>query len=363
MANIYFIDESGNTGDIATQKALTGFAGQPFFSLACIGVEEKKVLDDFAKELIKKHRIQSSEFKSTNICTKKRYIIPELIDFLIKHNGKILVEIIDKRYQLCSALMDYYIFCPYIMPNRDTPESIRFWKGTYDFIYNFIDDKFIQDFICAFSTPDDDLTYIERCINNMLNLVKHHANELITFVEDVKDVFRHMKITYGNVITKKRFLPLPDFSRGKKYGILPNVNCLANIYARINKIEGDGETITIYHDEQKEFNAPLEEIKKLTEVLSSEASLITPYSDFNIKNKANLDFVSSKDEYGVQFADLISGAFMRHVYSIFNCHEIHKEFCIAYRMILERECIDLGINFIMPIYNIRKIVEQSLINS
>lgn len=51
MANIYFIDESGNTGDIATQKALTGFAGQPFFSLACIGVEEKKYLMILQKNL------------------------------------------------------------------------------------------------------------------------------------------------------------------------------------------------------------------------------------------------------------------------------------------------------------------------
>lgn len=211
MPNIYFIDESGNTGDIATQQALTGFAEQPFFSLACIGIDNKKRIDNFAKELIKKHKIQANELKSTNICTRKRYIIQEVIEFLIDNKCKILVEIVNKRYQLCSSLMDYYLYCPYIMPTRDTQESIKYLKMIYDYIYKFIDDRCIEDFIRAFSSPDDDLTYIEKCIENMMNIVRNHANNLISFVQDVKDIFLNMKYQNKNTITKKKIFTTSRF--------------------------------------------------------------------------------------------------------------------------------------------------------
>ena len=38
----YFVDESGQTGDIARLNALSGFSDQPIFCLAAIGVARRK---------------------------------------------------------------------------------------------------------------------------------------------------------------------------------------------------------------------------------------------------------------------------------------------------------------------------------
>ena len=38
MHATYYIDESGNSGDLAKYDTLVGFGDQPFFALAAIGV-------------------------------------------------------------------------------------------------------------------------------------------------------------------------------------------------------------------------------------------------------------------------------------------------------------------------------------
>lgn len=154
-------------------------------------------------------------------------------------------------------------------------------------------------------------------------------------------------------------MPLPDFSKAKKYGILPNVNCLANIYARINKIEQGKGQVTMLHDEQKEFNEAHAEIKRLTEELSSEKSLETPFANFNIKIGTDLNFVSSKDEYGVQIADLLAGTFVRHVNAVSNDSDIHDEFGKAYKMLIENESPKIGINMVIPSRDVGKLLLQS----
>lgn len=36
----YYIDESGNTGDLARYDGLLGFGDQPYFSLAAVGIPD-----------------------------------------------------------------------------------------------------------------------------------------------------------------------------------------------------------------------------------------------------------------------------------------------------------------------------------
>lgn len=355
MATLYFIDESGNSGDIATEQALHNFSDQPFFSLACIGTNDKKIIDNFASGLIKKHKIQANELKSVNICSKRRYIIPEIIDFLIKNSCNILVEVINKKYQLCSILVNYYIMCPYLSSYGDTQEEINKFieinRKICDFIYKNIEDSHIKDFIDIWNTPDNDISKIQKCFNNVETLCKKNDEMscLLKFIDDSMDVFNFIRNTNGDIEAKKRFMPPPDYSGTKKYGILPNVNCLTNIYARINKIENVTKNITILHDEQKEFNLPLEDIKKMMEDISSEKSLITDYADFNIKKPANLSFVPSKDEYGVQLADIIAGVFMRHVYAVSFDLGIYPEFSEAYqKVITHQDTTKVGVNLVIP---------------
>ena len=107
----------------------------------------------------------------------------------------------------------------------------------------------------------------------------------------MRDLFNCFKTSSGNEIAKKRFLPSPDYSGSRKYGILPNVSSLANIYARINKIEPDVNVVTLIHDEQKEFSNPLITIIDDMSNLAPDAPLlITPEANFNIGGKANFYF-------------------------------------------------------------------------
>lgn len=219
MATTYFIDESGNSGDIASQQALENFAEQPIFSLACIGIEDKLALDNFVCELIKKYKIQAKELKSTSICNKKRYIIKDVVNFLIDNSGKILVEIVDKKYQLCSALTDYYVFYKQVIGDKENIANLNFRKRTVcDFIYYNISEEQLKNFIDSLNGVEGDVSLIERCFFNIKLLFKKDdqiPNYWIQFVNESKDEFEKIKNKEGNIIAKKKFLPLPDFSGGK----------------------------------------------------------------------------------------------------------------------------------------------------
>lgn len=365
MARKYFIDESGNSGDIATLQATNDFAGQPIFTLSCIGIENKDTLDDFAKRLISKHKIQADELKSVNICKSKRYIVPEIIEFIISNKGKLLIEVVDKKYQLCAELMNYYILTPYLENVEEyTDVNIQFNRFICDTLYSKISEEQLNDFIFACQTVENEsLEYVDKCFENVKNISKLHieiSSLLLSFIDDAKEVFDDFKKRYGIVIAKKKFTPLPDISGDKKYSILPNVTSLANIYARINKIEGAEGEFEIYHDEQKEFNFPLEDIISTTDELSSESSLSTPIADFNIQQNKKIEFKKSHDDFGVQLADVIAGAFMRHVLSVRNGDTVYSEFVEAYKMVVENpDELSIGANFVAPTELLIKLAETS----
>lgn len=67
----YFIDESGNTGDVASANSALDFAGQPLFSLACIGVNNIDELENDIYEIKRSYNVQSSELKAGGIYKKK----------------------------------------------------------------------------------------------------------------------------------------------------------------------------------------------------------------------------------------------------------------------------------------------------
>ncbi|HCD5206174.1 DUF3800 domain-containing protein, partial [Klebsiella pneumoniae] len=58
MLNQYFLDESGNTGDLVKKPPDLNFANQPFFALSCIGVPDCDDLQKYIDSLKSKHRVQ-----------------------------------------------------------------------------------------------------------------------------------------------------------------------------------------------------------------------------------------------------------------------------------------------------------------
>lgn len=57
MALNYYIDESGNSGDVLSSGDNYNFNGQPVFSLACIGVDNVDNLKQFILNLKIKYQI------------------------------------------------------------------------------------------------------------------------------------------------------------------------------------------------------------------------------------------------------------------------------------------------------------------
>ncbi len=363
MTKFYFIDESGNSGDIATNNARSGFAGQPFFSLACIGVDEKESINNFANDLFTKYNIQARELKSKNIIKsgKMRAIIPEVIDFLIHNKCNVLIELVNKKYQLCSQIVEYYIVCPYLECS-----IVGYWlkysrRRICDLLYNKIDDDQLNKISNGFCSQDNDVSCIDVIFDVVFDIVSHFP--LFSFVLKkrickVKELFNKVKSEKGHKEAKKRFLPLPDYSGEKKYGMLPSVSSLANLYGRINRIEDDLSSVIIIHDEQNEFNIPLSTIMDTTPNISPELCPVTSFADFNFKEEATFQFESSLNEYGIQLADILAGTFMRLALYSYNSSEMHPEFIEAYRKI--ESCapsMNIGINYVLPTEEYEKIGE------
>lgn len=63
----FYMDESGNTGDIAATSNKLDFGGQPVFSLAAIGIPNEESLGQALITLRRKHNVQATELKLSRI--------------------------------------------------------------------------------------------------------------------------------------------------------------------------------------------------------------------------------------------------------------------------------------------------------
>ncbi len=365
MSIIYFIDESGNSGDIATSAWTQSLNEQPYFVMASVGATDENVINNIARDIIKKYKIQSKELKSSSIFKKRKFIVEDLVESLLKNDCRILVEIVDKKYQICMAIVDYFVFCPYFEPSEtSTFSDIK--KTVCDILYDNVSEQDMQDYIAAFDSIDhDSVVDINRCFENFKRIFSSfnlkYASVLGGLVEESRVIFERIKAIDGCIVAKKRFLPLPDYSNGREYNLLPNVNCLAHVYARINMAEGSLSGVQIVHDEQREFKDALEDIIKTVENLSSDNSTVTPYANFNIKNcGAIFSFDRSVDRYGIQIADLVAGFCMRHVLSVAKDEDVAAEFTRTYLKLGMITSAKIGINQVLPTMLLRKLYQPLL---
>ncbi|KAH2824609.1 hypothetical protein KXW08_007872, partial [Aspergillus fumigatus] len=93
----YYIDESGNTGDLSTVKIDSYFVEQRMFALAAFGCTLDQDFTDKLGALKKAHRIQSSELKSKQAYDKPRFIF-DLLDLLETRRAPIFIELVDKHF-------------------------------------------------------------------------------------------------------------------------------------------------------------------------------------------------------------------------------------------------------------------------
>ena len=170
-----FIDESGNSGDIVSSEIDKIEKNQPIFTLACIGIHDETDLDKFAQSLIKKYHIQSQELKSKNVLKKQDKIPLDIINYLSDNNGKVLIECVNKKFQICHQLVIYYVLGLYSWINIEklALEKPRLLSAIFSLFYRLVDKKAYSIFSKCCSSEIDDIDDLNACFNYFMNLTKN----------------------------------------------------------------------------------------------------------------------------------------------------------------------------------------------
>src|ERR1700684_1523746 len=88
----FYVDESGNSGDLVNAGSVFDFGQQPVFALVGIGIDDGDALAVEFDRLRARHRIRGREVKSSALKNKPGFIT-DLITHLREHGCPIFVEV------------------------------------------------------------------------------------------------------------------------------------------------------------------------------------------------------------------------------------------------------------------------------
>ncbi|MBR8147379.1 DUF3800 domain-containing protein [Burkholderia vietnamiensis] len=310
----FYIDESGNSGDLSTTKADLSFGGQPVFSLAAIGVSDEEDLANKLDALRKKYKVKADELKLSRVIKRKPRFALEAVELLARENFPFFIEIVDKKYLLAVSITNSFIWPPYF--NTEESQQTIWLKNIFaDYVYHWIPDEIFFRFVRCMDNPTNEKT--NEFFDLLKDCVSTHTHEvaqgMASQVEESKDDFRLMIEQEGEQ-AYKRFLPAPDTGkRDQKVWLLPHFSSFTNIYARINLyLSGNLTDRKIFHDEQAHFDEIIKFAKMQMEAADMERfSYKPPFADYNITEPATLFFKASPESPGIQLADIVAGSAMR----------------------------------------------------
>lgn len=304
----FFLDESGHSGDLGRGHRALGFGGQPIFALACIGVGDEAALLDELQRLRRDHRFAGAELKSSALGTRLPAIGGELARIVTARQWPIFIEVVEKRFFIAIHIINH-LLCGGL------------GAGDVDMASR----NLMAEYLCD-NGPNDLLeTYVEACGRPDIARVRATIDSLWSWSDTQDDETARLVqvlILYARdkaqspKANEADFLPIADISpRGKSVWMLPNLQCLTNIYARINKYAGSriGQCELI-HDEQLQYATVLEDAKAQMEELALQAAVPwTPFADYRLRGMARLSFTSSLADPCIQAADVLAGFTMRFV--------------------------------------------------
>lgn len=310
----FYMDESGNTGDLARTKSDITFGGQEVFSLAAIGINDESLLAENLAVLRKKHNIQATELKLSRILKRKPAFALDAVQLLVKNELPFFIEVVDKKYQLAVSIVQGFVWPPYF--NTDESQKTVWLKNIFaDYLYAKLSNEMLFAFVECMNFPSNESTaaYFDR-LKEFCSKDSHVvAQALSAQVEESKDDFRIMIEQEGGK-AHRRFLPLPDIGkREQEVWLLPNYSSFTNTYARLNLfVNGNLEGAHIFHDEQAHFDEIIAAAKLQAESVTVDPKKFKPpYSDYNFKQISKLFFKASPESTGIQLADIVAGLGMR----------------------------------------------------
>jgi hypothetical protein len=364
MINQYFLDESGNTGDLVKLPFDINFASQPFFALSCIQVKDCDALDKYIDVLRKSHKVQGDELKSKNLYKSKPQFIYDLFYYIEKERLPFYVEVVDKKYCIAVSIVNHQIVPPYFQQFDSELQSHGFRNELADYLSEHLPLKCYEAFF------DACITKSESSLLKSMKTLRHYFRSSDFKFKYKREALSCLQATikfYHDDKTPKidlvrNFIPIPDINKkGNDINLLPHVHSWFNIMAKVNKNHnGNISDVTFFHDQQDHFDDILlfcsEQIKNFNGI-----NQFDPTTDFNIKGDISLEFPDSKKSSGVQLADVLAGFVSRYVMDfLYSETTIDEKYHNAFMKLRESYSPNnnFGVNFVLPITRRTKLFKK-----
>ena len=311
----YYIDESGNTGDLTKAGGETYGFEQRMFTLAAVGCELDDAFMERFNVLRTAHRMQPPEVKSRQAYERPQFV-SDLLDLLEERGCPIFIEAVDKHYFVIANIIDR-IVVPYLGACDVQPRSLWIKGVMADHMAIYGPPELAQAFVACCQSRDyaevrDFYKQIIRWAETSRLPTEGVADAFVRFTRDSLKDFR--KLPKAKAV--ENALPIPDTSpKGKLLWVLPNLTSFTHVYARINRfLEKQVSGVTLFHDEQLQFGDVLRQNKGVMESFNAlNMQLPLKTADFEFSASAELEFVCSHDSIGIQIADVLAGFVSRYI--------------------------------------------------
>ncbi len=354
MTNIFFLDESGNTGDLVKAGANLGFGDQSIFVLVAVGIDNEAALAAEFSRLRTIHRIHGSELKSKRLVGKPG-VAADIAKYLQHRRLPVFVEVVDKRFFICATMVNHFVIPPVSQEFDGRRDVMEMKNHVAEYLHALAPLPVLQSYINACSAPSISATrtaFVEMA--GWLDgraATDGNAEFILKFVRDTIDEFEQgARSPDGEV---NLYLPDPDLSKASNpFWMLPNLSSLTNIYGRINLFrQRKMADVTLVHDEQLQFGHILQSGKKTMEELAQAGKdWSIRNADYRVLERAEMRFLRSEESVGIQAADVLAGFIMRFVQQVQGSEVPAREFTEAYRAFADftNPGRGTGINYVLP---------------
>lgn len=288
---IIYFDESGNTGIQKMNNGAWNFNEQPYFVLTGILInnDNETLFCNRISSLKTEFKIEGEiKYKNKSIRKNADIIVMKLIDIIHECNGKIMIEVVNKKFDICKWITNYCFIPYYDSPQSNTEERYIIGRCIANYVYTKVEDKLLNSFLTLVDSEQKSARKLRSYCLELYNTIDNELlKEALEMTRDSIKKYKKLGLQVENLF------PLADkFSNGSTYiAVCPNIDSFNNIISKCSCMSND---IHVKHDDIKQ----LEQAIKLW---------CQKHMEINDNINIEIDFLVSKNELGIQVSDFISG--------------------------------------------------------
>lgn len=316
--SVVYIDESGNSGDVAGQAAT--LLAQPTFVLAGVVEDEQAgAADEVVRRVRVDYKLQAKDLKWKSFAKKPRALVA-LVRALREMSIVPFAELMSKRHYLASNLMTYLLGRRRVDYSDERQLAIA--NACADLLSVDVGHEALLAYAALSKAPTPEkletvLLLLRVGIHNAIEEERIPADRVpfAAFADHlVNDVVREW---HSNCTSERLdlFVQEPDTSLGgHRLGLLPQVQAFSNLVARVNMHQSGRHEVCLVHDEQSEFGPLIRQYFELliTNRYAPQLSAHTTHAKAPVSwdfsgTKFTLRFDDSAHCAGIQIADVLAG--------------------------------------------------------